>query len=309
MDSLFDEKTGRRKESDGIAATGASSKFNKFSVIYDTVASHHFIPVRSMFDNLSKRHQPFHFDQAVGISSLNQQGTARVKYGNHTLILQDALYSPKSSSGIISAGRLQRLANIFPDYKNKMLIRLMNGKPDEPIARLSLYNDVYYIRPLYTAELNNTNNAALGVARIPTTESIQRWHQRLGHIGQPILKRTKDLSLGLEGIDTSELKTCETCHLSKAQRFVSREPRPMPKHPLDEVFIVTVGKLVPSTDSLQYATIITGAKTRMRWVLTTTTKDQITLTLVNWVQSMHHQYDRRVRTIFGDGGSEFIKIK
>ncbi|KAI0996110.1 hypothetical protein K3495_g12072 [Podosphaera aphanis] len=205
LDSLFDEKTGRRKESDGKAATGSSSKLNKFSAIYDTGASHHFIPVRSMFDNLSKRHQPFHFDQAVGISSLKQQGTARVKYGNHTLILHDALYSPKSSSGIISAGRLQRLANIFPDYKNKMLIKHTNGKSDEPIARLSLHNDVYYIRPLYTGKLNTTITAAPGVARIPTTDSTQRWHQRLRHIGQQILKRTKDLTLGLEGIDTSEL--------------------------------------------------------------------------------------------------------
>ncbi|KAI1004558.1 hypothetical protein K3495_g3650 [Podosphaera aphanis] len=309
LDSLFDEKTGRRKESDGIAATGSSSKLNKFSAIYDTGASHHFIPVRSMFDNLSKRHQPFHFDQAVGISSLKQQGTARVKYGNHTLILHDALYSPKSSSGIISAGRLERLANIFPDYKNKMLIKHTNGKSDESIARLSLHNDVYYIRPFYSGKLNTTITAAPGVARIPTTDSTQHWHQRLGHIGQQILKRTKDLTLGLKGIDTSELKTCETCHLSKAQRFVSREPRPTPNHPLDEVFIDTVGKLVPSIENMQYATIITDAKTRMRWVLTTTTKDQIAPSLVKWVQSMHHQYDKRVRTIFRDGGSEFIKIK
>ncbi|KAI1005281.1 hypothetical protein K3495_g2930 [Podosphaera aphanis] len=164
LDSLFDEKTGRWKESDGIAATGSSSQFNKFSAIYDTGASHHFIP-------------------------------------------------------------------------------------------------------------------------------------------------TKDLTLGLEGIDTSELKTSEICHLSKAQRFVSREPWPTRNHPLDEVFIDTVGKLVPSTDNMQYATNITDAKTRMRWVLTTTTKDQIAPTLVKWVQSLHHQYDKRVRTIFRDGGSEFIKIK
>ncbi|KAI0991661.1 hypothetical protein K3495_g16526 [Podosphaera aphanis] len=60
---------------------------------------------------------------------------------------------------------------------------------------------------------------------------------------------------------------------------------------------------------MQYATIITDAKTRVRWVLTTTTKDQIAPSLVKWVQSMHHQYDKRVRTIFRDGGSEFTKIK
>lgn len=48
-------------------------------------------------------------------------------------------------------------------------------------------------------------------------------------------KKTAQCSTGLEGIDTSEPRTCETCHLNKAQRFVSREPRPTPNDALDEV--------------------------------------------------------------------------
>lgn len=308
LNDLFDKESGRRKKSSGIAAS--ASIHNKLPLIYDTGASHHFMPLRSMFCKLYKRPKPFNFDQAVGASSLSEQGNATIKIGHQCLRLSECLYSPNSASGIVSAGRLQRLARVFPDYSNKLLIKRENGHPDEPVARLNLQNDVYFIHPLHHNESTTHKTiAAPGVAKVPTTNSAQRWHQRLGHIAQKILKSSINHSIGLEGVDISNLNTCETCHLSKAQRFVSREPRPIPNDPLDEVFVDTIGKLVPSTDDKQYAIVITDAKTRMRWVLTTKTKDQIATTLVQWVQAMHHQYDKRVRTIFRDGGSEFSKTK
>ncbi|KAI0993339.1 hypothetical protein K3495_g14845 [Podosphaera aphanis] len=113
----------------------------------------------------------------------------------------------------------------------------------------------------------------------------------------------------MEGLDTSELTLCETCHLSKAQRYVSREPRPTPFEPLDEVFIDTVGKLTTACNRHQYAVIITDAKSRMRWAITTNTKDQIAPQLVKWVEHQYHQFGKRVRTIFKDGRSEFSRIK
>lgn len=79
----------------------------------------------------------------------------------------------------------------------------------------------------------------------------------------------------MNGINYSELTTWETCHLSKAQRFVSREPRPTPGEPLDEVFLDTVGKLTEAFNGHQHAVILTDAKTRMRWAITTSTKYEI----------------------------------
>ena len=116
-------------------------------------------------------------------------------------------------------------------------------------------------------------------------------------------------SKGMEGLDLSELTTCETCHLSKAQRYISREPRPTPFEPLDEVFIDTVGKLTTACNGQQYTVIITDSKSRMRWAISMCMKDQIAPQLVKWVEQQHHQYGKRVRTIFRDGGSEFFRIK
>ncbi|KAI0994525.1 hypothetical protein K3495_g13658 [Podosphaera aphanis] len=113
----------------------------------------------------------------------------------------------------------------------------------------------------------------------------------------------------MEGLDTVELTTCETRHLSKAERYVSREPRPTPFELLDEVFIDTVGKLTTACNGHQYAVIITDAKTRMRWAISIRTKDKIAPQLVKWVEHQYHQFGKRVRTIFKDGGPEFSCIK
>lgn len=47
----------------------------------------------------------------------------------------------------------------------------------------------------------------------------------------------------------------------------------------------------------------------MRWVITTQTKDEIAQKLVDWIEYNHHQYGKRIRIVFKDGGSEFSKIK
>ncbi|KAI0994885.1 hypothetical protein K3495_g13296 [Podosphaera aphanis] len=295
---------------DEVGVTIASARINEIPTIYDTGASHHFISQKKLFSDLKPCPKPFRFDQAIGAASLLEKGNAQLKFGSTILHLHDALYSPNSSCNIVSAGRLERLSNLFPDFNKSLLILKRSGNPNRPVANLVRKNDVFYIHPLNLKQKTNlsTTIAAPSIARIPVADA-QRWHQRLGHIGQNILKKTAECSKGLEGISTNDLTTCETCHLSKAQRYVSREPRMIPNEPLDEIFIDTVGKITAAANGQQYAVIITDAKTRMRWVLTTNTKDQIAPLLIQWIESQHHQYGKRVRAIFRDGGSEFFRIK
>ncbi|KAI0991411.1 hypothetical protein K3495_g16776 [Podosphaera aphanis] len=77
----------------------------------------------------------------------------------------------------------------------------VNG--DIPIARLIRKNDVYYIHPLIHPS-NTSHIAAPGIARVPKSTNAQRWHQRLGHTGQKILKKTAQCSKGMEGLDIGE---------------------------------------------------------------------------------------------------------
>ena len=299
-------------ENDGTSLGMIASVASKFNnrLLYDTGASHHFIKCQDSFVSLKKLKRPFEFDQAVGNSSLTYGGISRVQIGSVTLDLKNSLYSPNSACNIVSAVRLNKDYGIVATNRNQNLIQNLKGE-EILIAKLVPIEGVLFIEPLdsKTRHTANSNIAAPGVARIPKVTSAQRWHQRLGHVGQEILKKTAVCSLGLEGMDISDLGICETCHLSKAQRFVSREPRPIPGQPLDEIFIDTVGKLPESLNGLQYAVILTDAKTRMRWVLMTKGKDEITSQLLQWIDFQYNQYGKRIRVIFRDGGTEFIRAK
>ncbi|KAI1001273.1 hypothetical protein K3495_g6926 [Podosphaera aphanis] len=164
-----------------VAAT-ASSSSNTHNAIYDTGASHHFVPRESMFRDIHTRHKPIKFDQAVRKTALTRQGTAQFVIGNFTLDLRECLYSSQSSCIIISAGRLQRYGSIVPDDNMTVQLRKVPHGESIAIAKLTRKNDVYYIQPLHSQH-KLTHIAAPDVARVPNTSSAQRWHQRLGHTG------------------------------------------------------------------------------------------------------------------------------
>ena len=302
-----------KSDEEGSIGFGASARTyyrNKIHHIYDTGASHHFLNSKRAFKTLYNRPTPFKFDQAVGATSLTQEGKAHINFGNLKLCLDNCLYSPNSSLNIISAGRLQRRAGIFADFNKNILYKPSSAYSSLPLARLVRKHDIYFIEPCHKADYKPLKPIATpGVVRVSKTTNTQRWHQRLGHIGQQILKKTAEVSKGLEGLDMMDLTTCETCHLSKAQRYISRELRPTPNDPLDEIFVDTVGKLSKSIHGDQYAVILTDAKTRMRWVLTASTKDEIAPKLIQWIREMNHQYGKIVRAIFRDGGTEFSKMQ
>ncbi|KAI0996755.1 hypothetical protein K3495_g11431 [Podosphaera aphanis] len=98
-------------EPEGIVIA-ASSRINNTLTLYDTGASHHFVPHSSLFCDVNQCSKPFKFDQDVGTQELSQQGTATLKIGNLTLKLRETFLSPESSCNIVSAGGLERICNI-----------------------------------------------------------------------------------------------------------------------------------------------------------------------------------------------------
>lgn len=163
----------------------------KSTFLYDTGASHDFARDIKDFVTIQKLSKPFRFDQAIGNSVLTQQGTIRAKIGALILDLTQTLYSPDSSCNIISAVRLKREHKIVAAVENKLLVKVSDNRPDIPIARLVDKDGVLFIKPLKTTkhESLSRNIAAPGIARLPLVTNAQRWHQRLGHIGQQILKK------------------------------------------------------------------------------------------------------------------------
>ncbi|KAI1004735.1 hypothetical protein K3495_g3485 [Podosphaera aphanis] len=173
----------------------ASARINETPTIYNTGASHHFISQKKLFSDLKPCPKPSRFNQAIEAASLLEKGNAKLNFGSTILHLHDALYSPNSSCNIVSTGRLERLSNLFPDFNKSLLILKRSGNPNNPVANLVRKNDVFYIHPLNLKQRTNLSKiiAAPSIARMPLAD-VQGWHQRLGHIGQNILKKTAECS-------------------------------------------------------------------------------------------------------------------
>ncbi|KAI0992492.1 hypothetical protein K3495_g15693 [Podosphaera aphanis] len=173
----------------------SSASLDKNPLLYDTGASHHFVRSKHDFLTLAKLRKSFKFDQAIGTSVLTHQGTSCVRIGNEILELKESLYSPNSTCTIIFAGRLKEQHGIVAASANELLVKMENN---QPVARLVAIENVLFIKPLRERERAtfSSNIVAPGVARVPQITNAHRWHQRLGHTGQQILKKTMQCSLG-----------------------------------------------------------------------------------------------------------------
>ena len=233
------------------ASASAACSLTSKSMILDSGTSFHFFRKKSWFKDLRPMVNPVTFTQAVGKSSITHSGTVVIKVKSKkgkttTITLRDCLYSPQSAINLLSAGRLQKIGGLTWDTGTGAIKR----KDGKEIGSARIVNDVYIleaativVQPEPAIKSSNESTIAAPAVSKPKADT-ERWHQRLGHVGSTILNATKQQASGLENIDTSALTHCETCKLSKSQRTISREPRPSPGQPLDEIHIDTVGPIV-----------------------------------------------------------------
>lgn len=74
---------------------------------------------------------------------------------------------------------------------NELLVR---KNDNTPVAQLKAIDHVLYIKPLKSRNATkiSSNIAAPSLARVPQVSNVNRWHQRLGHSSQQILKKLQN---------------------------------------------------------------------------------------------------------------------
>lgn len=249
--------------------------------------------------------EPASFHQAIGTGTIDYHGEVVIcleHKGKKTKIrIQNALYSPKSDCNLISAEQIYESTGIYLDRPSCGLMR--EGKQVgsvTPTNRVLILHNSLMLKP----EKSIDAIAALAVRQERPTSTL--WHERLGHVGESILKQTKKALPGLELLDTSELTHCHACKLSKSQRIVSRIPRTRPLKALDEVHVDLSGKISPpDLYGHQYVMIITCAKTRRHWPIFLINKGDAAAKLAQWLKYIWNRYKKQPTLWFSDGGGEF----
>jgi hypothetical protein len=101
--------------------------------------------------------------------------------------------------------------------------------------------------------------------------NIDVWHRRLSHISLDNVKKTAQITNGIE-ISNSNLSTktiCEPCIMSKSVRTQSRVPQRRALHAFDRVHIDIVGPINPTGfNGHRWAIMFTDDCHRARWLYT-----------------------------------------
>ena len=130
------------------------------------------------------------------------------------------------------------------------------------------------------------------------------WHQRFGHAGMSLLKKTQANSKGIEGISLTETRTCEPCSLAKSQRIISRRSSERATQPFGRVHIDAVGHITPElATGEKWVTVLTDDLTRHRWSRITRTKGEA-YDVIEWfinLAKVHHPPFRILEVVLGLG--------
>jgi IS30 family transposase len=137
---------------------------------------------------------------------------------------------------------------------------------------------------------------------------LEVWHKRLGH---PSWKTTQLVS-SCDGSRVSELqnKVCDTCQRAKQ----TREKFPLNNHKASNTFDLIHCDLwgayrTPSSCGASYFLTIVDDCSRAVWIFLLVDKKQVSKTLTNFFAMVERQYNKRVKMVRSDNGTEFICMK
>lgn len=275
----------------GIAKHSATT-----TVIFDTGASHHFIPHATSFEELFPDSEPVSL--ASGMMPAEGRGKAKIRVrsgqGNVSFELKDALYVPSASYCLISISRLLKSGSIVTFNKSDHSMKISDATGRSRLT-VPLTDDLWSV----------SLDLPVGAAASKPDWSI--WHARVGHRPIAAMKKTMEVSRGfkVEGPEPEEL--CAPCELGKGTRGshpLSTNPQPTAAFELCHSDIA--GPISPiGLNGERYMFLVTDEYTGYRWVWATARKDQSPQVIRNIIQ-IAHQHGSRLRVLRTDEDSVFI---
>src|SRR5271163_3685048 len=226
-------------------------------------------------------------------------GTARLRAQLQNEItnftLTNTLLVPSLPVNLISQSKLE----------NKFYITTKNGYQVRSRDKDELFMEARIIGGLYVVNQDREFDISL-LAK----ESLQIWHERMGHINVQRLKQMRDNAA--EGIKFSDSELtdfhCDACVLGKVHRApIHNKPVPTCTMPGQRLHWDTCGPIKPSLAKSIYMVIGVDEVTNFYFIGFHKTKDTIPQTLFDTITKIDKVRGvNTVKAIHSDGGSEFV---
>ena len=186
-----------------------------------------------------------------------------------------------------------------------MIFHKKNKRTASPLCEIS-----YKVGKLYRVRTAVTEACNLGMTT-PSKNSLELWHQRLGHLNVQDVKKlsTEKMVDGLI-IENSHAPTvsCEGCCLGKQSRV------PFPKNSsskkeniLDLVHSDVCGPLnIVSVGGSLYFTTLIDDHSNFVWIYMLKHKSDFLDVFMEWIVMVENQTERKVKEFRSDNGGEYV---
>jgi len=127
-------------------------------------------------------------------------------------------------------------------------------------------------------------------------QSIDVWHRRLGHISLENVRKTAQITQGIEiGLKYGpkygpkiEKLACIPCIVSKAVRTQSKQPQKRCEHAFDKIHVDLLGLITPiGIDGSKWAMILTDDYSRIWWLYTFPKKGDAQAKIQEFITAVH----------------------
>jgi hypothetical protein len=212
------------------------------------------------------------------------------------LQIDNVLYVPKLSCNLISIPQLTVETKCVVHFTDTLCV--MQDHTSKMLIGAGKQRDGLYF---FKGIRHEKAHKASGICH------LNLWHQRMGH---PSFKITR-LASGV-GNKSSELenKACDVCFRAKQTRDVF----PLSNHNATSSFDLIHCDLwgpyrTPSSCGASYFLTIMDDFSRAIWIYLLIDKREVSRTLIDFFALVERQFDKRVKMIRSDNGTEFICLK
>ncbi|KAL2239212.1 UNVERIFIED_CONTAM: Retrovirus-related Pol polyprotein from transposon RE2 [Sesamum indicum] len=288
---------------DDFAGNVSKHSVNDLSYwIIDTGATNHICANLDLFHSYSKPSQTY----TIVLPDGTKKDASYVGevYLNAEAVLQDVLYIPSFSVNLLSVTQLCR-NNSYHFYFTKTNCILQDQVSRRNLVVGFISRNLYVAKqeclsPSIQRPATHYLNASSSYS---AASNVFFWHHRLGHVPLTVLNKIPELNLN----DVSFSLSCDTCHKAKQTRTPFPCSNTRSAAPFDLIHVDLWGPYrIPTLSNCSYFLTIMDDCSRSLWTYLIHHKSQVAFTLKTFFTLIHTQFNRSIKTMRSDNGSEFL---
>ncbi|KAH9442915.1 hypothetical protein Pst134EB_033155 [Puccinia striiformis f. sp. tritici] len=219
------------------------------------------------------------------------RGTARLKIGNSTITLHNALFVPNLTTNLISFAQLIKEKAVITAKEERMTITL-NGNHTISVNTSNNLFEIEGVGKMQPTALNTDTKSH---------DSDLMWHLRLGHASAARIKAIIDPSVNYKG-----RINCATCMKGKMIKLPFKGSFLPTSSPLEVVHGDLVGPINPATNNgFRYFLTLVDQHTGYIDVTLLKEKSEATAAIVSYKTKFEKQTGHTIKKLVTDGGGEF----